>query len=603
MKTRNAGDIVGRGGRYKLVEEIGAGAVLEVWSARQCLDMGNRTVALKFLKDSSNIAHLQSEIDLLQKVGQHPHIVNLYYRELENDPFIEVDLCHATLNEILGPDGLPFDDPVKKQEVAVKKIRNLANAVQFVHNKTSDSIIDLDPTNIMLQQYDSDKRETAVQLLEGTVKICDLNAKINQVSVRDSLVASLSTSISTGEKGSTHVFAKPYFIAPELLNSDAEPTFAADVYSLGKILSVMLTGRKELNPRYMPSKMGIAPAYDEVLATAVEPKIEERFQDIGQFLEAVEAAEKRPVRVTVSSWEWVKSGFSYKKAQAKKEKEAEAKWREDVQGIVDTARRKIEDAERDKRWEADRDRSIKREQEKKKKQQEAEEARRKEVEALEILLKERPDESRAAWLRDDSDIVIYQVNKVHDSTYTPTILNVPSIERREFHIQWMAWVNGGKHLAYCANFRQKNNPYSEYSAIGLINTDTFEIIEESLEYVLKTHNIHADAEEPIIYAANTEGKLIKFDLFNPEEEGRAKFVPIRGLRVCEQTNSRCGRFTLQKNIKIESHAYNEPRSQYAAIVSKEKPDIGFVIGKPSKIAVWYDPEKKTEESTEPESAV
>ncbi|MBW3004479.1 hypothetical protein KY310_01465 [Candidatus Woesearchaeota archaeon] len=595
MKTLRENDVVGKGGRFKLIQPIGEGAVLQVWSASDA--NAAKKYALKFLKDPQNISHLQTESALLQKVGRHPNIVNLYYHELEGEtPFIAVDLCHATLHELLGPTGLPFNNPIKKQGVATAKTIDLAHAIKFVHDKTSDTIIDLDPMNVMFQHYD-DVTEP-VQFLEGIVKICDLNAQNNGVSIRDSLLSSLSTSMRIGNKGSTHVFAKPYFIAPELLEPDAKPTFAADVYTLGKILMIMLTGRKELNPRYMPSKMGIAPSYDEVIATAVEPRVQDRFQDIGQFLEALEEAKRRPVKAEVSFWEAVKNG-GYEKARAKKERLAEEAWRSRVQGIVTASKRKMENAEKDKLAEAERkereEKQRQKQEQAKKQREQQEEAERAKLHNLEALLKDRSDDSRVAWLTDVSDITIYQVNQVNDSTYSPTKVHVPRCKRDSFAIKWLAWINNGKHIAYCADFKvtpnkRHGNTKETYSAIGLINTETLEIKEESLEYSLRTDNIHADTKDNIIYAANDKGELIRFDLLNPEKADRARFVPIRGLKVCKQENSGCGQFILKRR-----HGGN--RKYNTVILHKDNSEIPFVLGNQSNMAVWYDPEQKTETSS------
>ena len=204
-------------GRYRLVEEIGAGGMGVVFRARD--EKLDRDVAIKLLKpgtllDESARRRFRSEAAALSKLN-HPNIQTIldFGSEAEGD-YIAIEYIPGTsLDEMLT-------DPLDEQtaiNLGIQLARGLAAAheVRILHR-------DLKPANIRVTP-------------EGHLKILDFGlAKILRV---DDQTADEGMSVTQGVVGTV-----PY-MSPEQLRGHPVDV-RADIYAAGCVLYEMVTARR-----------------------------------------------------------------------------------------------------------------------------------------------------------------------------------------------------------------------------------------------------------------------------------------------------------------------------------------------------------------------
>jgi eukaryotic-like serine/threonine-protein kinase len=200
-----SGEVIG--GRYRLDERLGAGAMSEVWAAHD-LEL-ERRVALKLVGATTDRLRFEREGRAVAGLS-HPHICRLYdLGEEDGRPYIVFEyLQGGTLEDRLVP-GRPFAD-----DETARIASELAAALAYAHEH---GILhrDVKPSNILFDE-------------EGRAKLADFGiARI----VDASTLTEAGTMLGTAA-----------YISPE--QARAEPaTAAADVYAAGVILYQLLTGR------------------------------------------------------------------------------------------------------------------------------------------------------------------------------------------------------------------------------------------------------------------------------------------------------------------------------------------------------------------------
>ncbi|MEU4676453.1 serine/threonine-protein kinase [Micromonospora sp. NPDC023737] len=203
------------GGRYRLIEQLGAGGMSVVWRGYD--EVLGRQVAVKVLasrlaSDRAFRHRIRIEAQAAARLC-HPNITNVYdYGEAEHDgvttPYVVMELIDGhSLSSRLGRERqLPWRDAVT---IAAEVASALATAhVRGVVHR------DVTPGNVML---------TATG-----VKVVDFG---------------ISALVGESEKGTDGaLLGTPAYLAPERLdNGQVSP--ATDVYAVGLLLYRMLTGR------------------------------------------------------------------------------------------------------------------------------------------------------------------------------------------------------------------------------------------------------------------------------------------------------------------------------------------------------------------------
>jgi serine/threonine protein kinase len=219
-------------GHYRLEEQIGQGAMGQVWRAKDLLGEEahdrNPYVAVKVLNSDFEarpdaFVAMHREASRAQKLA-HPNIVSVHVFDRDEESgraFIVMELLDGRpLDRVIreaGADGLP-----RKQAVPI--IRDMAAGLAYAHRK---GIVhsDFKPANVFLTS-------------DGTPKILDFGIARAVQLVDSPGAARLAADVDeSGFQGYT-----PTYSAPEAL-SGAEPNTADDVFSLGIVAYELTMGR------------------------------------------------------------------------------------------------------------------------------------------------------------------------------------------------------------------------------------------------------------------------------------------------------------------------------------------------------------------------
>jgi hypothetical protein len=198
---------------YEVLGELGRGGMGVVYKARQLLPP--RTVALKMLRTGPHageqeLARFRAEAEAVARL-QHPNIVQIFaVGEHEGLPYFSMEFCGGgSLAESIA--GTP-----QPAAAAAELVETLARAMHAAHRA---GIVhrDLKPANVLLAE-------------DGTPKVTDfgLAKKLEEV----------------GQTWSGAILGTASFMAPEQAAGKSKAVGpAADVYALGAILYVLLTGQ------------------------------------------------------------------------------------------------------------------------------------------------------------------------------------------------------------------------------------------------------------------------------------------------------------------------------------------------------------------------
>ena len=208
-------------GHYRLVEELGRGGMGQVWLAEQTSPV-KRQVALKLINggmfDSSAMQRFQSERQSLA-IMDHPSIAKVFDAGTTPDgqPYFVMEYVP----------GVPITDYCDKKKLKIPERLELfikvCEAVQHAHQK---AIIhrDLKPANILVVEVDGKPLPRIIDF--GLAK-----------SAAPELFGAAQVTLAGSFLGT------PGYVSPEQANTGAEDVDTrTDVYSLGAVLYVLLTG-------------------------------------------------------------------------------------------------------------------------------------------------------------------------------------------------------------------------------------------------------------------------------------------------------------------------------------------------------------------------
>lgn len=204
-------------GPYRIEEQIGKGGMGAVFRGVRADDEYQKQVAIKLVKEgfgsSFALARFKVERQILAGL-EHPNIARLLDggRTEEGFPYLVMELIK----------GMPIDEYCDVHNLSIterlKVFRTVCSAVQYAHE---NFVIhrDLKPANIMITDG-------------GVPKLLDFGiAKI----LTPSPPGELEITVTTGG------MMTPEYASPEQVRNEAITT-ASDVYSLGVVLYVLLTG-------------------------------------------------------------------------------------------------------------------------------------------------------------------------------------------------------------------------------------------------------------------------------------------------------------------------------------------------------------------------
>ncbi|USU04261.1 serine/threonine protein kinase [Sphingomonadaceae bacterium OTU29LAMAA1] len=262
-------------GRWQVQESFDGGGQADIFTVTDSLGEHHGEYALKRLKNQKRVERFTREIFALRKLEGHPNIVTLIDADPSDSPsWFVMGLGIGSL-EKCAPEGVY---PIER---AIRLFRQICSGVAALHD---EGVIhrDLKPDNvIMMTGGDARVGDLGLCLLEDMARITP----------------------------DWEAVGPRYYMAPEAeAGRDEEADFLMDVYSLGKILYWLLTGKTLVRERLrtrefaLPGKREHA-ALDEfnvVIEGAIAEHKRDRIASVPALLERFEAAvtrfEVRPQR-------------------------------------------------------------------------------------------------------------------------------------------------------------------------------------------------------------------------------------------------------------------------------------------------------------------
>lgn len=261
-------------GRYRIVEPLGQGATAVVYRAQ---DLTGRQVAFKVLNPAAaSQPHMRScfqlEYQTLARI-RHPGILQVYESgEANGRLFIAMELVEGgTLEEFLAR-------AKSIGEVAAIDIaRQVAEALDFLH-ESGKIHRDVKTSNVLLGP-------------SGRAVLFDFGTVYDTVNPTDN--------------NAPGIYGTPAFLAPEQIRAEEEPDKRSDLYSLGIVLYLMVSGRRpfygsreEVLEAHLsekpppPSAWGwVSPELEQIILRALAKDPEERFGSGGEFALALRGVE------------------------------------------------------------------------------------------------------------------------------------------------------------------------------------------------------------------------------------------------------------------------------------------------------------------------
>lgn len=255
--------------QWKIEGPLGEGGQGWTYKARRKGDSDRTSYVLKRLKNKDRLARFKNEIAALTKL-QHPGILKIVETSEESEiPFFVAEYCEGY---DLGKADLSSKDLLTR----LKIFRQVCEAVKAAHNA---GILhrDLKPQNIFIRKDDS--------IVVGDFGLCiDLN------DARDRATQTLEA-----------VGAERY-IAPEVAKGRVpEPQPTSDLYSLGKVLYFILSGRTLVREEYGESTDDLRTRDGgpnmhfvyELFDKTITERPQDRYQNVADLLYALDTVIER----------------------------------------------------------------------------------------------------------------------------------------------------------------------------------------------------------------------------------------------------------------------------------------------------------------------
>jgi serine/threonine-protein kinase len=274
---------VRRLGPYALQKRIGEGGMADVYLARHALL--KRPTAVKLLKravaSDEMVARFEREVQLASSLS-HPNTIEIFDYGRTRD-----GLFYYAMEYL---DGLTAGEILLKEKFlpvarVIHLLRQVCAALAEAHGK---GLVhrDIKPENIMVCRYGGQ---------HDFVKILDFG-----------LVKQLATPHSRDLTRGLRILGTPLYMAPERLRNPGDVDARADIYAVGVVAFLMLTGRRlfesaddlELTSKVLneepPRPSAVAPQpvpveLDLLVVSCLEKKREDRPQRVADLVEAFDA--------------------------------------------------------------------------------------------------------------------------------------------------------------------------------------------------------------------------------------------------------------------------------------------------------------------------
>ncbi|HEX4825853.1 MAG TPA: protein kinase [Candidatus Polarisedimenticolaceae bacterium] len=285
-------------GVYEVIAALGAGAMGEVWRARDT--RLSREVALKVLPaslsmDAERRQRFEREAQVLASLN-HPNIAAIYgVEEAEGSTALVLELVEGpTLAERIAEGPIP-------NEEAVAIAKQIAEALEYAHER---GVVhrDLKPANVKLSP-------------DGRVKVLDFGlAKAIAADATGRSDSAISPTITSLGTVAGVILGTAAYMAPEQARG-SNIDRRADIWSFGAVLWEILTGKRLFDDATVSDTLAAVlrapiewdqlpkstpPAIVRLLKRCLERDTKKRLRDIGEARIALESPIDEPVAVASS---------------------------------------------------------------------------------------------------------------------------------------------------------------------------------------------------------------------------------------------------------------------------------------------------------------
>ncbi len=210
-----------------------------------------KVLSEKFLSQPDIVERFLREAEIIA-LADHPNIVKLYgHGKWEGGLYIAMEFIQ----------GISLRQYLLQTPLSLKRALEVTLDISYAlcHLHTHGIIHrDLKPENILINEH-------------GTVKVIDFG--IAQIMTEDQ---------NAGD--SKRLVGTPVYMSPEQRNNPSELSYPSDIYSLGIITYELVLGRLshgQVHLSMMPKGL------QKILAHALQPKQEDRYQDIVDYITAI----------------------------------------------------------------------------------------------------------------------------------------------------------------------------------------------------------------------------------------------------------------------------------------------------------------------------
>lgn len=265
---------------YRLVRFLGRGGVGEVWvveSTRMAKQFALKVLHRWLVKDRFFVERFELEARGTASL-EHPHIVSV------SDYWVAEDRRHCLVMQLLQGHTLAQELQTRRRLPASEVVRiscEVLAALSLAHDRGMIHR-DIKPENIFLHQMPN---------LGIQVKVLDFG--LARVNSSDSALARFQPTLAT-RTGTT--VGSPRFASPEALRGKVVDE-RTDVYSLGIVMYLSLVGIESqfdfttipvFTPPSQLGAVGCDERLDAAILRAVQPRPEDRFQSVREFLDALQ---------------------------------------------------------------------------------------------------------------------------------------------------------------------------------------------------------------------------------------------------------------------------------------------------------------------------
>lgn len=250
-------DVIAQIGPYKIESLLERGGMSVVYLATHPETKDPVTIKVllpKFLSNPEIVKRFMNEAEIIA-MADHPNIVKLYgHGEWEGGVYIAMEFIQgASLRQIIQ------HTPISLKR-ALEIVLNIAYALCHLH---THGVIhrDLKPENILITE-------------EGMIKVIDFG------------IAQLMTERGAEVSQRSRFMGTPFYMSPEQKQNPENVFFSSDIYALGIITYELVLGKLshgQIHLSLMPKGL------QKILAKALQPRPEERYQDVVDFIGEISA--------------------------------------------------------------------------------------------------------------------------------------------------------------------------------------------------------------------------------------------------------------------------------------------------------------------------